>query len=363
MGRGHGARGGVRGHGGLARRRAARAARRPARRRPRRIGGDHLPVARHQLPEAEHLERLGLLQLPGPRVPTCVPRVRGHRRHHGGRRGPAGVRPGHVGVREGARPVRDPDGTDAAAVLHRRLHRLDGGALLRGLVDHPVPLPQPVGALDRTVTCPARPSLRGVQHRSRCVTPATAGREVLHGHVGAGDRRGAHRAPAHRGCCVRLTRHRRRGPAQLGGLRGRRLGDRCSAGVPAGGRRRRRRPRRRLGLRGAPGGRRGAGPSAEATGPRGGVVPRSGALGRPAGHLGPRRLGPGSRYRSEPAPAGPPARRGLGRERRDRRDLVPCRPGGGPGAGQGLVLPQLAGGGCRGPLPGGTQPDGGDPDR
>ena len=45
----------------------------------------------------------------------------------------------------------------------------------------------------------------------------------------------------------------------------------------------------------------------------------------------------------------------------DRRRLVPRRPGGHPGRGAGVLLPELAGIGCRRPVPGGAEPDGGGP--
>ena len=68
----------------------------------------------------------------------------------------ARLRAGHVGVRErAARQLRHADGADAPAVLDRRLHRLDGGPLLRGVGDDAVPLPQPAGALGRTARAPS----------------------------------------------------------------------------------------------------------------------------------------------------------------------------------------------------------------
>ena len=81
------------------------------------------------------------------------------------------LRPGDVGVRGGAQPLRHADGADAAAVLDRRLHRLDGGPLLRGLGHHAVPLPQPGRALDRAVQRPARPALRPGRLDQRRVRP------------------------------------------------------------------------------------------------------------------------------------------------------------------------------------------------
>ena len=79
-----------------------------------------------------------------------------------GRRG-ARLRAGVLGVREGAQPLRHADGADAAAVLDRRLHRLDGGPVLRGVGHHAVPLPQPGRAVARrrappSATCPTAAS-------------------------------------------------------------------------------------------------------------------------------------------------------------------------------------------------------------
>ena len=48
------------------------------------------------------------------------------------RRRRARLRPGPLGVRERPQPLRHADGADAPAVLDRRLHRLDGGPVLRG---------------------------------------------------------------------------------------------------------------------------------------------------------------------------------------------------------------------------------------
>ena len=98
------------------------------------------------------------------------------------------LRPGHVGARGAARPLRHPDGADAAAVLDRRLHRLDGGPLLRGVGHHAVPLPQPGRALDRrrrtpSATCPTCRGAQADRVRPRHRAPADAGREVLHGHL------------------------------------------------------------------------------------------------------------------------------------------------------------------------------------
>ena len=67
-----------------------------------------------------------------------------------------------------AEPVRHADGADAAAVLDRRLHRLDGGPVLRGVGHHAVPLPRPARR------CPRR-------RRTRCATSATTHADVAKG--------------------------------------------------------------------------------------------------------------------------------------------------------------------------------------
>ena len=80
-----------------------------------------------------------------------VSRVPRPRRHDRARRRGARLRALDVGVRRPARRLRHADGADVDPALHRRLHRLDGGALLRGVVDHAVPLHHAVGALREPV--------------------------------------------------------------------------------------------------------------------------------------------------------------------------------------------------------------------
>ena len=124
--------------------------------------------------------RLGPVELPGyegrSRTPTAAgttSTTTSSQTMDGGRRG-ARLRPGHVGVRARARPLRHPDGADAAAVLDRRLHRLDGGPLLRVVGHHAVPLPQPVRAVrgarpGPSATCrTARSTSPGASSTSSC---------------------------------------------------------------------------------------------------------------------------------------------------------------------------------------------------
>ena len=68
----------------------------------------------------------------------------------------AGLRPGHVGVLRLPEQLRHADGAHAAAVLDQRLHRLDGGPVLRGVGHHALPLPQPERAVGGAVRCHAR---------------------------------------------------------------------------------------------------------------------------------------------------------------------------------------------------------------
>ena len=87
-----------------------------------------------------------------------LPRVLRRRRPHGRGGRAARLRPGVLGVREGARPVRHSDGAHAAAALDRRVHRLDGGPVLRGVGDHPVPLHHPGRAVDLAERAPSATS-------------------------------------------------------------------------------------------------------------------------------------------------------------------------------------------------------------
>ena len=100
-----------------------------------------------------------------------LPRVPGGHDHHDTGGPPVRLRPGHVGVQRQPEPLRHPRGPDAAALLDRRMHRLDGGAAVRVVDHHPVPLLQPGRAVGQPVrtpwsACPTAPSTcpSGVQH-------------------------------------------------------------------------------------------------------------------------------------------------------------------------------------------------------
>ena len=138
--------------------------------------------------------RLGPVQLRRLRGPQGVLHgVRGRRAHDGTpRRGP-GPRlwPGDVGEQRGQRQVRHDDGVDAAAALDRRVHRLDGGVVLRGVRHDAVPL------LDRRRRCRSNRRTRCASCGTRTPTPrsgcARCGRSVC----------------ATRWCARRRRRHRR----------------------------------------------------------------------------------------------------------------------------------------------------------
>ena len=74
-----------------------------------------------------------------------------------------GLRSGIVGEQRRQRQLRHDDGADAAAVLDRRLHRLDGGSVLRGVGHDAVPLPHDGGDVEAVVEPGAR----------RCATTTT----------------------------------------------------------------------------------------------------------------------------------------------------------------------------------------------
>ena len=91
----------------------------------------------------------------------------------------ARLRPGLVGEQRGQRTVRHDDGVDAAAALDRRLHRFDGGPVLRGVGHHAVPLPHGGRDVQELVEpgSPAalreqrrRPSVRSTWPTSECGT-------------------------------------------------------------------------------------------------------------------------------------------------------------------------------------------------
>ena len=88
----------------------------------------------------------------------------------------AGLRARHVGVLRLAQQLRHADGADAAAVLDQRLHRIDGGPLLRGLGHHAVPLPQPERAVDLAV----RRRCAGLPYRATALTQSDFDLGVAH---------------------------------------------------------------------------------------------------------------------------------------------------------------------------------------
>ena len=111
------------------------AARRQPRRQPRRHQ-DGLRVG--SVPEDRDRRRrsgrrLVALQLLRLRGPPAVPGVLRRRPDDVRDRRDQRLRPRRVGEQRGQRPVRHDDGADAAAALDRRLHRVDGGPLLRGV--------------------------------------------------------------------------------------------------------------------------------------------------------------------------------------------------------------------------------------
>ena len=101
--------------------------------------------------------RLGEVELPRLRGQARVRRVPRRDDDHGRDRPDARLRAGGVGVRLRAQPVRHADVDDAPPVLDRRLHRVDGGPLLRVVRNDAVPLPREFGAVGRTFASRAQP--------------------------------------------------------------------------------------------------------------------------------------------------------------------------------------------------------------
>ncbi|MYB04564.1 MAG: glycosyltransferase family 2 protein, partial [Acidimicrobiaceae bacterium] len=344
-GRGRGA-----GHGGAA---AAVVARRQARRRRR------VPLGTPQLKRLQSRLLLGAVQLRGLRGPPADRGRRGKRRvlgpcrHHGPCRREPGVWPVAVGVRlRPSRLLRHADGSHAAAVLDRPMHRLHGGPLLRGVGHDAVPLPDAVRDVGCSIPGPARPALRRTRCRPGDRAPAGHGCALLHGLLGGRGAPGPGRARAGGGGVLR----------PVGRLRGGSERARDRAGQAAGGRGRRR-PLQRL-LAGSVGGRvPGRRPRCAAAGGRRTLrMAEDGA----AGHArGVRRRGR-VRQRCAPGAGDAPAGRAAAGGRAPLRcragggercgpprplHLVLRRPGRGAGAGAHLLLPQLVGIGCRGAVP------------
>ena len=295
---------------------------------------------RGQRPELRAV--LGPLELHGLRGQGRLRRVPRPHPHDGGGRPRARLRAVLLGVREGAEPLRHPDGADAASALDRRVHRLDGRALLRGVGHHAVPLPQPGRALGGTQRRAARPALQRVRPRRGDRAPAAHGRALLPLHVGAGHHGRPRQPRPHRAGHVRTVgdlpggrqRSRRAARQRTGRVR-RRAGRPARLDLPHEGRGR---PLRRPGHD---------------------LVHGSGALGRVPRLLRPQGVATGGHRRPGPGAASRACRRGQqhrGRHGHDRLRRGPARE---PRARQGVVLPELAGQRRRRPLPGGAEPDGG----
>ena len=163
---------------------------------------------------------MGGLQLQGLRGPArCTPSTTTSCRRWRTIGARARLRPCAVGDRQPQRrrqrQVRHDDGADAAAVLDRRLHRLDGGSLLRGVGHHAVPLPGGRGdvAASRRTPC-ASCATSTTTPRSACTYLQALGVQLRDGHAPPRPRRRPTPQPE-------LTLHRRERPVEH--LLGRRL--------------------------------------------------------------------------------------------------------------------------------------------
>ena len=167
----------------------------PSRRPPRHQRGrrHRVQLARPREHESGVRRRLGEVELRGVRGQARVRRVPRRHDDDGRRRQDKWLWARRVGVRRGAEPVRHADGDDVAAVLDRRLHRLDGGSVLRVVGHDAVSLPRQLGAVRGAVTAGAQPPLRPAERGQGRAVHAAAGRQVLHG-VLAGRREGGSRA-------------------------------------------------------------------------------------------------------------------------------------------------------------------------
>ena len=141
--------------------------------------------------------RLAGVQLPRLRVQAAVPRVPRPRADDERPRRPRRrrrLRAGAVGDRQprrcGQRQVRHDDGADAAAVLDRRLHRLDGGAVLRGVRHHAVPLPHRRGDVGQRLEPGAPAALHEQRRRRRRPAHPRPRHPLRDGHDRRGCRRG-----------------------------------------------------------------------------------------------------------------------------------------------------------------------------
>ena len=191
-------------------------------------------------------------------VELCRIRGPGGRRHGrrlGGASGPdrhpgrdyraERVRPVAVGVPQRPGPLRHANGSHAPAPLDRRLHRLHGGSVLRGVHYHPVPLPGPVGAFGVAVPSSKGPALPGLRPGGRGGPPTPAWRPLLRRLLREGRRRSpgppAPDRTGHQRAVdgVRRRRGRPSGPAgrRAGRLlrrRPRRVDGSGGGGIPAG---------------------------------------------------------------------------------------------------------------------------------
>ena len=220
-------------------------------------------------------------------------------------------------------------------VLDRRLHRLDGGPLLRVVGHDAVPLPRQLGAVGRTVSSGAQPALRPARRGQGRAVHAAPRRAVLHG-VLAGGREEAARTTG-------LTEIATSGPWVIFEVAD------SEIVTP---------------LENEPVVVEGADKDSKSWLNMSGRTSSSTRthVERRARRERARRNGSGSRSAKRRAGATAPARRGHQHHDRRRPHQLRRRPGRRARAREGLLLPELAGFGCRGPVAGGAQPDGGRPD-
>jgi hypothetical protein len=207
--------------------------------------GRVLGVRMGSVPEGSRIgaggrRRVDPLQHARLRGPSEISRVQRARHHDGRHRSGARMWPCAVGEQRRQRRVRHDDGPDAASALDRRLHRVDGGAVLRGLGDHAVPLPHRRGDVEAVVEPRTPAALRQQRRGSRCAAHArsrravpdgahprgeggggsSGGPRVRHHERSVGDLRAArreHRRGAHRAAGRRRGSRRRPARAQPGG--------------------------------------------------------------------------------------------------------------------------------------------------
>ncbi|MEJ7720777.1 MAG: hypothetical protein WKF58_10155 [Ilumatobacteraceae bacterium] len=244
-----------------------------------------------------------------------------------------------LGASRGQRQVRHADGVDAAAVLDRRLHRADGGSVLRGVRHDAVPLPRHRGDVGGRVQPGAQAALLGSRCVRRGARDAIARHPLRHAPYEGGQGGGGDERPARARRQVRPV-----GDLRAGELGGRRAARSAARGrQQARGRPARAQPRARDELVPEP-----PGLAGDACRRRAGLVAadqrarrRASARRQQRG----RRVGPGRRGRAgEPHPTGD-ARSRPGERGRDGRPVavVPRRPSRCARAGEGQLLPQLVG--------------------